>query len=663
MAQAYPILWSAGDQQLFIIDDYWRRLTWFNGQTGESIHPLTLASQVMDYAYADTNDMLILSQRLYPEGKQDDHFVNTRVSVRHWPDQETHWIAGAQGTPGGLLIDGTSLVYRAGGTVRRTHIKNGTIIWETQLPDTEGTNMVRVGPMLWVGSRVGYLHALDWETGLRLWSQDLWTNLEPPWLQITVLESVEDTLFALLKNDDTSALVALTTADPETAPGVTKAWPTPTPRPTITPLPTATPFPLPRVTRPPEDLTPASPFALTQASATTTVTVQAYIQNFADLLNMTDGDPDEVQTQIDAWRAQIQENEALNEALAEQADYLWAHAANLDTDRTIEWLVSIPVARGIEGMTRCYLCAVMVLFEYRGGLFTPVEIPFNTSAADTTRLSNARPPRIFAIEDINADRRVEILLESRTGGRVGGTCLWVRQWDGRTWHDLGSMWQANADTSDSADTNAATRHDPTEIILEDRDNDGRKEIIMHGGVIGGVGMERPRTDVYAWVEERYQGHYELVESTPDDVPNIYYRTLDANAALRAQDWDTALALAMSVVSNPTMAAGATFSEEERARIVSYAAIEAMLIHAMRQESGAIEALLYEIEEKYSYSLNPYIEAARQLWTVYRGTQDPHLACEAMALHVRERWNQAKLLQQPAIETLALEQVCPLTSEE
>ena len=186
---------------------------------------------------------------------------------------------------------------------------------------------------------------------------------------------------------------------------------------------------------------------------------------------------------------------------------------------------------------------------------------------------------------------------------------------------------------------------------------------MHGGILGGVGLERAHTDVYAWVDARYQGRYQLVESTPDDVPNIYYRTLDTNTALQAQEWDTALALAMSVVSNPNMAAGATFSAEERARIVSYAAIEAMLIHALRQESGAIEALLYEIEEKYSYSLNPYIEAARQLWTVYRGTQDPRLACEAMALHVRERWNQAQLLQQPAVETLSLKHVCPLTTEE
>jgi hypothetical protein len=663
--QAYPILWTAGEQ-LFIIDDYGRRLTWFNGRTGESTQPLTLASQIMYYAYADAdapvdtgllgNDILVLSQRLYPEGKQDDHFVNTRVSVRHWPDQEAHWIAGAQGTPGGLLIDGTSLVYRAGSTVRRTHLKNGTIIWETQLPDTEGTNLVRVGPVLWVGSRIGYIHALDWETGLRLWSQDLWTSLDPPWLYITVLGSVEDTLFARVKNETTSALVALATSDAATTPGgVTGAWPTPTPRPSPTPPPTVTPFPLPRVTRPPSNLPLDSPFALTLASATgTTVTVQAYIQIFADLLNMTGGDPDQVQAYIDAWKAEAQENVATNQpadtdqpaTLAEQADYLWAHAANLDADRTIEWLVNIPVARGIEGMAHCHVCAMLVVFEYRGGLFTPVDVPFRTD------LPNTRPPHIFAIEDINADRRVEILLESRTGSRVGGTSLWVRQWDGRSWLDLGSMWQADAGNNQPAD-----------IIVEDRDDDGRKEIVMHGGVIGGIGLERPRTDVYAWVEDRYQGRYQLVESTPDDVPNIYYRTLDANAALRAQNWDTALALAMSVVSNPNMAAGSAFSEEERARIVSYAAIEAMLVHAMRQESGAIEALLYEIEEKYSYSLNPYIEAAQQLWTVYRGTQDPRLACEAMALHVRERWNQAQFLQQPAIETLSLKHVCPLTDVE
>lgn len=82
-------------------------------------------------------------------------------------------------------------------------------------------------------------------------------------------------------------------------------------------------------------------------------------------------------------------------------------------------------------------------------------------------------------------------------------------------------------------------------------------------------------------------------------------------------------------------------EWEQVRIVSYAAIEAMLVHALRHEPGALAALLHAIEAKYDRLDNPYVEAGQRLWQTYRATQDPLAACEAMERTVREQLDRAR----------------------
>jgi len=105
------------------------------------------------------------------------------------------------------------------------------------------------------------------------------------------------------------------------------------------------------------------------------------------------------------------------------------------------------------------------------------------------------------------------------------------------------------------------------------------------------------------------------------------------------------------------------------RIVSYAAIEAMLVHALRHEPGAMEELLREVETKYDRLDNPYVEAGRRLWETYQATQDPLAACEAVERTVRERRDQAEFFRwygyNPStgsgqrMERLPLEHACPI----
>jgi hypothetical protein len=114
---------------------------------------------------------------------------------------------------------------------------------------------------------------------------------------------------------------------------------------------------------------------------------------------------------------------------------------------------------------------------------------------------------------------------------------------------------------------------------------------------------------------------------------------------------------MQVVAEPK--AGYKFSDWERARIVSYAAIQVMLVHALHGEVGAMAILLREIESKYDQWDNPYVEAARRLWRVYLDTQDPVLACQAVERTAREHQSQARFLRWDAAETVLVQDICPL----
>lgn len=324
----------------------------------------------------------------------------------------------------------------------------------------------------------------------------------------------------------------------------------------------------------------------------------------------------------------------------------WVHIADLDNDGAPEWLVSIPLVerRRYSGRdTQFFRCEVgmcpglVVLFEQQRGLFTPVHL-FEGGWLEH--------PRVLAVEDLNRDGRTELVLGSTSCGLSCFTRLLVGRWDGRRWHDL------TADPIEQVNS---------QVALVDRDGDEVKEIVMYGGVGStlGAGLQRKHTLVYAWQE----GRYHLVENIPDPDPHIYFRMLDANAALAERDLDRALELAMGVITRPVveLQREAFVDEWAEVRIVSYAAIEAMLVHALRHEPGVMEGLLREIETKYDRLDNPYTEAGRRLWQTYQATQDPLAACEAVERTVQEQLDRARFFRYYSYNTerLPLQRVCPL----
>ncbi|MEZ4768837.1 MAG: hypothetical protein R2844_10490 [Caldilineales bacterium] len=103
--------------------------------------------------------------------------------------------------------------------------------------------------------------------------------------------------------------------------------------------------------------------------------------------------------------------------------------------------------------------------------------------------------------------------------------------------------------------------------------------------------------------------------------------------------------------------GAVDVDRYEARIAAYAAAEAMLVHALRGETDAMQPLLQQVETTYDRSDNPFLPAARALWETYADTGDALAACGAMERVVR-LWGDTELVQFGS-ERLEIEQICPL----
>ena len=363
----------------------------------------------------------------------------------------------------------------------------------------------------------------------------------------------------------------------------------------------------------------------------------AWVRDYVALVTAMLNSGDEVASVLDTLIAWSGSSNGMQDELA---SYVWAEPADLDADGVDEWLLTLPVPE--RGCMVTWCPTYLVVFEMTDGLFRPGYVVRGAPPHEV----QMQHPELRRIEDINADGKTEVLLQQRwCGAHTCFTGLTVGRWDGGIWHDLadGPISQAY-----------------TDLTVKDRDGDGVLEFTMHGGIIGsvGAGLQRPYTMIVDWED----GAYRVVEDTPDPSDHPYYLMLDANVALAQGEWDRALELASRAVEAPDFEDSiAPVEEVDKRRIVSYAAIEAMLVHAHRGEVDKMEAVLEEAQGHAFMEPNVYTEAAQTLIDVYEEMGDAEEACAAMEDVVAERPDEAVFLQWYGYNTarMSLDQVCPL----
>ncbi len=399
------------------------------------------------------------------------------------------------------------------------------------------------------------------------------------------------------------------------------------------------------VTPPPANWTPTRPALFDVEKDTQAAWVREYIQTVTDLLNI-DTTADE-NTRTDATLAQLTAwmpaDSSYEGALPPNA---WAVARDLNGDGETEWLISVPARDMGCGATFCP--ANLLIFQVRDSLFIPAAI-----IIEDENIWDVSKPVLLMIDDINADGHLEVMVEQVScGAHTCFTGIIIGQWDGRRWHSLVAdpVMQAY-----------------TDYTLVDHNGDGLLDVVMHGGMYGsvGAGLQRPRTQVFAWRE----GAYRLVEDTPDPDAHPYFQMLDANTALENEDWDAALNLALAVVNYPGVYQDdGWLTPDAWARIVGYATLEAMFVYAQRGDVEAMRQVYTGLTVRsYSAPNDPYPDAAWRALEVYEATDDPLAACIAAEELIAARAADAVFFEWYGYgtERMTVDRICPLnqTTEE
>jgi hypothetical protein len=106
---------------------------------------------------------------------------------------------------------------------------------------------------------------------------------------------------------------------------------------------------------------------------------------------------------------------------------------------------------------------------------------------------------------------------------------------------------------------------------------------------------------------------------------------------------------------------APVEEVDKRRIVSYAAVEAMLVYAHRGDVAKMEAMLDQARSHDFVQPNIYTEAAERLLQVYGDTGDVVAACSAMEDVVAAQPDEAVFFQWYGYGTtrMTVDRVCPL----
>jgi len=326
----------------------------------------------------------------------------------------------------------------------------------------------------------------------------------------------------------------------------------------------------------------------------------------------------------------------------------WVEKYDLDSDGIEEIIL------GLGSKQKEYIWPAWYIISKKGSKY---EIVY-----EGTTPSGSVPyesPEFKFIRDINQDDRLEVVVTSLDCG--AHTCFLsveAVQWTEKEWRNLTP--QISISSSD-------------ELKFEDRDGDGTEEIVIHGGTIAsaGAGMQRQYTQIYTYQIYTYrEGEYHLIKTIGDPSTNIYYLMLDANKALKENNLTDALKLATQALQNPNSGVSSDeygdeygyVNERDQVRILSYVAIEAMLVYLKQSppDLNSVNSLLQEITQKYNKFDNPYINASQILRDTYLTTGDIQKACQAMENEILKAGDNAEFLHWYGYNTekLDLKNLCP-----
>lgn len=548
-----------------------------------------------------------------------------QITALDWQTGQVYWQAYLS-SPDKVLVNGSSVLVAAGNQLQRRDLRSGASAWVMTLPeDDRGLRLdqaVSAGDALLVGSNSGMLYAIDRASGDLLWQKDLWQTFDLPWAPVGPLDASDDTLLVWMSTADGSAIAAL-----RQGPGLS-AWPTPTFLPDeALAWDMPAPLPTPDKTPQPADWTP-QPVAWTPGYPVRYPDAEQQMEEL--LLTWLDLHPRDYEgfnRLVSQWPPQNDPETGGPGTYTYPADFVsWVRSIDLDGDGRAEDVLAYGLEHKSWAVVQNSDQGITVVHRQSG-------------------LPNDGLPQIQHVGDLNCDGQTDIAVQI-PGGNNRNISLRteINQWDGASLRDFGLIYSYGISPEHLS------------IDLKDLDGDGCSEATATI-LSTDTSIARLRTTTYAF----QQGRFRIVETRGAPSNLSYFKLIDANVALADGDLDRALELAAQVWEAPLQGINLHifYVDEEpiKARMATYAAIEAMVVHALRGEAQAMQDLLAQAEARYNRPDNPFLPAARILWQTFDATGDALAACQAMERAVRLRGD--TLLLRYASEQLETGQFCPL----
>ncbi len=226
---------------------------------------------------------------------------------------------------------------------------------------------------------------------------------------------------------------------------------------------------------------------------------------------------------------------------------------------------------------------------------------------------------LLAAKDVNKDGRTDILWREVTcTGANCTTTVNVESWDpdkkNLVEFSEGVISMTNAD-----------------VWLEDVDNDGVQEIVLHGGIIKAIGAGPQR----AWKEiwDSVGGKpYVLSRRVYDPSPCLYHWVLDGNYALQNGDFEKAIQIFQRVVSDPELTPCwlRAFEEQE---LRSFGWFRLAQAYAYAGQPDMVRSVVHQAQTAYPNAL--YVQALNVWYQAYEESHDPAKACRTLDPFVKD----------------------------
>jgi hypothetical protein len=303
-----------------------------------------------------------------------------------------------------------------------------------------------------------------------------------------------------------------------------------------------------------------------------------------------------------------------------ESEYIWLRHVDLDDDGQQEVLLTYPMVHQPSGtadaVSVCLLSdcrRIFFLFEEKAGFYWPA-IHLGNWELDSNPFKNR--PSLFAVDDINANGRTEVvLMEEWQGAHTEGVTLTILRWNGAAWEEIGWLTQGYSN-----------------VRLIDIEGDGPQEFVLYGGTVGsaGAGFQRKSTDIYKW---NGVGYNNLAASIPDAISSEtpYWKIVDGNIALYQQRYATAEQLFADALAMLAEAAGGTYGISEATgtsdrRLLALAHFQAMYVALLRNPHDATIAAAYYAASQSTG--DEYVAWAAAFWAVWSQTGNLDDACAA-----------------------------------